>query len=204
MSGLIKIFDNHTEAVEVEKGVTVVPAANTIITTIDKIASWGRRSSLWPLTFGLACCAIEMMAAGASHYDLDRFGVIFRASPRQADVMIVAGTVSKKMAPVVVNLYHQMPEPRYVIAMGSCACSGGIFNTYSTVQGVDEILPVDVYIPGCPPRPEALIEGILNLQEKIKNESYYRERCLSGVCLIENSKFGAKDESHRNSEEIKR
>ncbi|NPV51887.1 MAG: NADH-quinone oxidoreductase subunit B [Candidatus Methanofastidiosum sp.] len=182
----------------------MVPGANTIITTIDKIASWGRRSSLWPLTFGLACCAIEMMATGASHYDLDRFGVIFRATPRQADVMIVAGTLTKKMAPVIVNLYHQMAEPRYVIAMGSCACSGGIFNTYSTVQGIDEILPVDVYIPGCPPRPEALIEGIIKLQEKIKHQPYHKERCLSGICLIENENSKEKNESHRDSEENKR
>lgn len=171
MRSLTLSYDYTTKTIEVEKGIKIVPGANTIITTLDNISSWGRRSSLWPLTFGLACCAIEMMAAGASHYDLDRFGIIFRATPRHSDVMIVSGTVTKKMAPVVVNIYHQMPEPRYVIAMGSCACSGGVFNTYSTVQGVDEILPVDVYIPGCPPRPEALIEGILKLQEKIKNYS---------------------------------
>lgn len=187
---LIKVFSDITEPIEVEKDIKILPGANTIITTIDKIASWGRRCSLWPLTFGLACCAIEMMATGASHYDLDRFGIIFRASPRHSDVMIVAGTVTKKMAPVLVNLYHQMPEPRYVIAMGSCACSGGIFNTYSTVQGVDEILPVDVYIPGCPPRPEALIEGIIKLQEKIKNKS--------------NLRIKDKDGSFRNSEDNKK
>lgn len=178
---MIQVFDSVTEPVEVEKGVKVVPGANTIITTFDKLVSWGRRSSLWPLTFGLACCAIEMMATGASHYDLDRFGIIFRATPRQADVMIIAGTLSKKMAPIVVNLYHQMAEPKYVIAMGSCACSGGVFNTYSIVQGVDEILPVDVYVPGCPPRPEALIEGILALQRKMKEEPYKKAGSLSRV-----------------------
>jgi NADH-quinone oxidoreductase subunit B len=158
--------------VEVQDGVRIIPGANTFITSIDKIVNWGRASSLWPMTFGLACCAIEMMAAGAAHLDLDRFGIIFRASPRQADCMIVAGTVTMKMAPVVRKIYDQMPEPRYVVAMGSCACSGGIFKTYSTVQGVDRILPVDVYIPGCPPRPEALIDGLLKLQQLIKKEEF--------------------------------
>lgn len=148
---------------------------NIITTTVDSVINWARRSSLWPVTFGLACCAIEMMAVGASKYDLDRLGVIFRATPRQADLMIVAGTVTRKMAPVVRKVYDQMPEPKWVIAMGSCATSGGIFDTYSTVQGVDEIVPVDFYIPGCPPRPEALLDAIVALQEKIKGEKVLRK-----------------------------
>jgi NADH-quinone oxidoreductase subunit B len=138
---------------------------------IDEIINWARAGSLWPVTFGLACCAIEMMAAGAARNDLDRFGIIFRASPRQADVLIVAGTLTYKMAPILRRVYDQMSHPRWVVAMGSCACSGGVFRTYSTVQGVDQIVPVDIYVPGCPPRPEALIEGLLKLQKVIKEES---------------------------------
>lgn len=141
-----------------------------ITTSLDKLVNWSRASSMWPMTFGLACCAIEMMAAGAARWDLDRMGILFRASPRQADVIIVAGTVTKKMKPVIQTVYEQMPEPKYVIAMGACASSGGVFDTYSTVQGVDEFLPVDVYIPGCPPRPEGLLYGLMKLQEKIKSE----------------------------------
>lgn len=148
---------------------------NIITASIDGIINWARKSSIWPVTFGLACCAIEMMAAGASKYDLDRLGVIFRATPRQSDLMIVAGTVTRKMAPVVRKVYDQMPEPKWVIAMGSCATSGGIFNTYSTVQGVDEIVPVDFYIPGCPPRPEALLDAIVALQKKIQKEKVIRK-----------------------------
>ncbi|MCA1926933.1 MAG: NADH-quinone oxidoreductase subunit B [Calditerrivibrio sp.] len=148
---------------------------NIITSTVDGVINWARRSSLWPVTFGLACCAIEMMAAGASKYDLDRLGIIFRATPRQSDLMIVAGTVTRKMAPVVRKVYDQMPEPKWVIAMGSCATSGGIFDTYSTVQGVDEIVPVDFYIPGCPPRPEALLDALVALQEKIKSDKVLRK-----------------------------
>lgn len=141
-----------------------------ITTSLDKLVNWSRASSMWPMTFGLACCAIEMMATGAARFDLDRMGILFRASPRQADVLIVAGTVTKKMVPVIKTVYEQMPEPRYVIAMGACASSGGIFDTYSTVQGIDEHIPVDVYIPGCPPRPEGLLYGLMKLQEKIRAE----------------------------------
>jgi NADH-quinone oxidoreductase subunit B len=135
---------------------------------LSRLEDWARESSIWPVTFGLACCAIEMMAAGASRFDMARFGSeLFRASPRQADLMIVAGRVAQKMAPVLREVYDQMPEPKWVIAMGDCASCGGVFNNYALVQGVDKIVPVDVYIPGCPPRPEALIDGILKLKAEI-------------------------------------
>ena len=138
---------------------------------IDELLGWARQNSLWPLGFGLACCAIEMMATYASHYDLDRIGVIPRASPRQADLMIVSGTVTFKMAERIQRLYAQMPSPKYVISMGSCANCGGPYwmHGYHVVKGVDRIVPVDVYVPGCPPRPEALLDGILQLQKKMKN-----------------------------------
>ena len=144
---------------------------NVLITSTDQVLNWARKSSLWPLTFGLACCAIEMMATAMSHYDLDRFGVVMWPSPRQADLMIVSGTVTTKMAEAIKLLYEQMPLPKWVIAMGSCAITGGPFlRSYSVVRGVDEIIPVDVYVPGCPPRPEALLKGIMDLQDKIQAE----------------------------------
>ena len=142
-----------------------------LLTTIEDLAGYFRKASLWPVTFGLACCAIEMMAAGTPRFDLSRFGMeVFRASPRQADLMIVAGRVSQKMAPVVRQVYDQMSEPKWVLAMGVCASSGGMFNNYAIVQGVDHIVPVDVYLPGCPPRPEMLINAILTLHEQIQAE----------------------------------
>lgn len=141
---------------------------NLLFTTIDSVRNWSRSSAMWPEMFGIACCAIEMIATGCSRYDLDRFGIVFRPSPRQSDVMIVAGTVNKKFAPIVKLLYDQMPEPRWVVAMGSCAISGGVYNNYAVVQGVDRLIPVDVYVPGCPPRPDALMQGLVLLQEKIR------------------------------------
>ena len=143
-----------------------------ILTSMDKMVNWARKRSMWPLGFGLACCAIEMISTFSPHFDLARFGMeVMRPSPRQADLMIVAGRVSMKMAPVVKTLYEQMPNPKWVIAMGSCASCGGVFNNYAILQGVDRIIPVDVYVPGCPPRPEQLINGVMTLFEKLEKES---------------------------------
>ncbi|NMB69168.1 MAG: NADH-quinone oxidoreductase subunit B [Chloroflexi bacterium] len=144
-----------------------------VTTKLEDLVNWSRTGSMWPMLFGLACCAIEMMGAQASNYDLSRFGMeLNRASPRQSDLMIVAGRVSRKMAPVVRQLYDQMPDPKWVIAMGDCASCGGVFNNYAVVQGVDEVVPVDVYVAGCPPRPEGLIHGIITLHEKVKKEKF--------------------------------
>ena len=149
---------------------------NFLVSSVDAVANWARSNSLWPLSFGTSCCAIELMSTVSAKYDWSRFGFeVMRASPRQCDLIIVAGTITRKMAPVLKRLYDQMPEPRYVIAMGSCAVSGGPFyyNSYAVVRGVDNVIPVDVYIPGCPPRPEALIHGMMTLQEKIKESKAY-------------------------------
>ena len=175
----IVLHDSSTPVMgDIQKG------GNVVLTSVDTLISQARANSLWPLTFGLACCAIEMMATATARFDLARFGSeAFRATPRQADVMIIAGRVSKKMAPVMRQIYDQMPEPKWVISMGACASSGGVYNNYAIVQGADQIVPVDVYVPGCPPSPDALIYGIMKLQEKIKrgtNPKSFRELRLIG------------------------
>jgi NADH-quinone oxidoreductase subunit B len=156
-----------------EKDVMELEKDGILFSTLGRLVAWGRSNSLWPATFGLACCAIEMMQSTNAHHDMARMGSeVFRASPRQADVMIVAGRLSKKMAPVMRRVYEQMPNPKWVISMGACASSGGMFNNYAIVQNVDSVVPVDVYVPGCPPRPEALIYGVLQLQKKVRGEAF--------------------------------
>jgi len=151
---------------------------SVVITTLDRVYNWGRRASVWPMMFGLACCAIEMICAAASRYDIARFGMeVMRPTPRQSDLMIVSGTVTKKMIPVIVRLYNQMPEPKYVLAMGACASGGGPFKEgYNVISGVDKYIPVDVYVPGCPPTPQALLNGLMKVQEKISGESIRTSR----------------------------
>ena len=156
---------------EADREVEGLGGATYLTTKLDAVVNWARGNSLWPLPFGTACCAIEFMSMVSSHYDIARFGAeVVRFSPRQADLMIVAGTIVDKIAPVLKKIYDQMPEPKYVISMGACASIGGVFDNYAIVQGVDQVVPVDVFVPGCPPRPEALLEGIVLLQERIQNE----------------------------------
>ena len=151
------------------------PELPLLTTTVEKIVQWARQSAIWPAQFGLACCAIEMMAMAASRYDIARFGAeVFRGSPRQSDLMIVAGRLSRKMAPVLRRIYDQMAEPKWVIAMGACASTGGMYRSYATLQGVDRIIPVDVYVSGCPPRPEALLDALMKLQQKVKREASFK------------------------------
>jgi NADH-quinone oxidoreductase subunit B len=174
----IVMHDSATPVIgDVQKGGSV------ILTSLDTLVSQARANALWPLTFGLACCAIEMMATVAARFDLARFGSeAFRATPRQADVMIIAGRLSKKMAPVLRQIYDQMPEPKWVISMGACASSGGVYNNYAIVQGADQVVPVDVYVPGCPPSPDALIYGVMKLQQKIKRpKGSFKELGLSEI-----------------------
>jgi len=155
-----------------------------VLTTLDKMVNWARKRSMWPLGFGLACCAIEMMSTFMARYDMARYGMeVFRPSPRQADLMLIAGRVSVKMAPVIKTLYEQMPNPKWVISMGACASSGGVFNNYAIVQGVDRIIPVDMYVPGCPPRPEQLMDAILKLYAKVEKESLKKGRAEWGRSL---------------------
>jgi NADH-quinone oxidoreductase subunit B len=178
-----------------------MPAPNAaqggiLLTTVEGVAGWARKASLWPATFGLACCAIEMMATGGARFDISRIGMeVFRASPRNADLMIVAGRVSQKMAPVVRQVYDQMPEPKWVLAMGVCASSGGMFNNYAIVQGVDHVVPVDIYLPGCPPRPEMFLHALLALHDQIQHEPLLKHK-KDIAAAVEKAALEAQPTSH--------
>ena len=173
-----------------------IPSRGYLLSKMDDIINWARAGSAWPMTFGLACCAVEMMHSAASRYDMDRFGMLFRASPRQSDVIIVAGTLTNKMAAALRRVYDQMPEPKYVIAMGACAITGGLyFDSYNVLPGIDGVIPVDVYVPGCPPTAEALLYGILQLQKKIQRQSGFFQKRTGAVRSIWKKSF-RKDESH--------
>ncbi|TNM87792.1 hypothetical protein fugu_006013 [Takifugu bimaculatus] len=175
VTSVVPVREKSTAVVAAKPAPVASSKGEYVITKLDDLINWARRSSLWPMTFGLACCAVEMMHMAAPRYDMDRFGVVFRASPRQSDVMIVAGTLTNKMAPALRKVYDQMPEPRYVISMGSCANGGGYYHySYAVVRGCDRIVPVDIYVPGCPPTAEALLYGVLQLQRKIKREKKLR------------------------------
>ena len=190
------LHDSSTPVLgDIQKG------GNVVLTSVETLLNQARANSLWPVTFGLACCAIEMMGSAGSRFDLARFGSeAFRATPRQADVMIIAGRLSKKMAPVLRQIYDQMPEPKWVISMGACASSGGVYNNYAIVQGTDQIVPVDVYVPGCPPSPDALMYGIMKLQEKIRRT---RSKSFAEAGLIELKPrvMEEMDAAHENAEE---
>ncbi|XP_013866280.1 NADH dehydrogenase [ubiquinone] iron-sulfur protein 7, mitochondrial [Austrofundulus limnaeus] len=170
-TSLVPVREKSTAVAAAKPSAAASSKGEYIVTKLDDLVSWGRTTSMWPMTFGLACCAVEMMHFAAPRYDMDRFGVVFRASPRQSDVMIVAGTLTNKMAPALRKVYDQMAEPRYVISMGSCANGGGYYHySYAVVRGCDRIVPVDIYVPGCPPTAEALLYGVLQLKKKIKRE----------------------------------